>query len=160
MEGRLHVRPLSRCPRDSGGIPPSSGWHPVNAWYQTSWHRGQPENVVDRRYDGTSNVPFSKVKISWAYDALGRLVSETRDGDSLPGDGNDDYGTQEPDDYVDVFGFDLASKGAGPRTGSPTHRVNARLLTRMGRSPWSFACPRDRVRGIGPGPRTGSTPDS
>src|SRR5207244_3837724 len=47
------------------------------------------------------NTPFSTVKITWNHDALGRLVTEQRDGGTL--------GTQDGDDYTANYAFDLAN---------------------------------------------------
>jgi hypothetical protein len=40
---------------------------------------GQRDYVIERRYDGTSQMPFSTLKLAWTHNALGRLVAETRD---------------------------------------------------------------------------------
>jgi hypothetical protein len=60
----------------------------------------QRDYVIEKRYDGTSQMPFSTVKIDWTYDILGRLVAEMRD--------LDDDGQRDPGDYTDFFAFDLA----------------------------------------------------
>ena len=67
--------------------------------------------MIEKRYDGQSVDPFSKVKIDWTYDALNRLVAETRDADPTPAtDTPEDFGTPDAalGDYTDFFGFDLA----------------------------------------------------
>jgi YD repeat-containing protein len=46
---------------------------------------GQRDYVIEKRYDGTGGTPTSKVKIDWTYDALNRLVTETRAGDGDAG---------------------------------------------------------------------------
>ena len=72
---------------------------------------GQRDYVIEKRYGGQSDMPFSKVKIDWMYDALNRLVAETRDADPTPAtDTPEDFGTPDATlgDYTDFFGFDLA----------------------------------------------------
>ena len=72
---------------------------------------GQRDYVIEKRYDGQSDMPFSKVKIDWTYDALNRLVAETHDADLTPGtDTPEDFGTPDATlgDYTDFFSFDLA----------------------------------------------------
>jgi RHS repeat-associated protein len=78
---------------------------------------GQRDYVIEKRYDGTGGTPTSKVKIDWTYDALNRLVTETRDADLTPGDGSDDFGICEGDDYTDAFAFDLAGNRISRKRG-------------------------------------------
>jgi YD repeat-containing protein len=72
---------------------------------------GQRDYVTETRYDGTSNTPFSKVRISWTYDNEDRLTSETRDTDPTPATtDSDDFGSRDTiagGDYMDVFTLDL-----------------------------------------------------
>ncbi len=70
---------------------------------------GKRESVVEKRYDGSSTTPFSKVRITWTYDADDRLVAETRDQDTTPGSGGDNFGTRDSGDYTDAFAYDLGS---------------------------------------------------
>jgi YD repeat-containing protein len=75
----------------------------------TLQNNGQRASVIEKRYDGTSNTPFSKVRITWKYDDMDRLVEETRDADTTPGNGSDDFGVRDSGDYSDLFGYDLVS---------------------------------------------------
>jgi hypothetical protein len=51
------------------------------------------------------------VKISWKYDDMDRLIEETRDADSTPGDGSDDYLTGDT-----IAGGDSADSSFQPRS--------------------------------------------
>jgi uncharacterized delta-60 repeat protein len=72
---------------------------------------GQRDYVIERRYDGSSATPYSKVKIDWTYDAQDRLIAETRDADTTPGDANNDFGSRDTvlGDYTDTFAYDLGN---------------------------------------------------
>jgi hypothetical protein len=74
-------------------------------------NNGLRGSVIEKRYDGTSSTPFSKVKITWKYDDMDRLVEETRDADSTPGDANDNFddGIRDSGDYSEAFAYDLVS---------------------------------------------------
>jgi YD repeat-containing protein len=69
---------------------------------------GQRDYVVEHKLNA-DNATFSDTKISWAYDADGRLIEETRDEN---GDGVRDSG-----DYSTIFAFDLASNRMSQRKG-------------------------------------------
>jgi YD repeat-containing protein len=60
---------------------------------------GQRESVLEKRYDGTSSTPTSVTRIGWTYDALNRLIGETRD------EGDDS--TQNGNDYTTTYVLDL-----------------------------------------------------
>jgi RHS repeat-associated protein/uncharacterized delta-60 repeat protein len=71
---------------------------------------GSRASVIERRYVAGSVA--QKTKISWEYDDQGHLTKETRDGDTTPGDANDNFDAYETidgvADYIDDYGFDLA----------------------------------------------------
>jgi uncharacterized delta-60 repeat protein len=60
---------------------------------------GQRDHVLERRIQADGVTEFSRTRITWAYDDLGRLKGETRDvGDN----------GQDGDDYVATYSFDLS----------------------------------------------------
>jgi RHS repeat-associated protein len=71
---------------------------------------GSRASVIEKRYEAGSVV--QKTKISWVYDDQGHLTKETRDGDTTPGNANDNFDAYETidgvADYIDDYGFDLA----------------------------------------------------
>jgi hypothetical protein len=60
--------------------------------------------VVETRYDGSSDNPFSTVKIDWTYDRTGKLICETRDAANTSGN----FGIRESGDYSEFFVYDPA----------------------------------------------------
>ena len=98
---------------------------------------GQPDHVIEKRYDGQSVDPFSMVKIDWTYDALNRLVAETRDADPTPANPSDDFGTHEAGDYSDAFGHDLA----GNRISRSHAATTAGFVASASENQLSFALP-------------------
>jgi RHS repeat-associated protein len=65
---------------------------------------GQKLSVLETRNYGTP----TRAKTTWTYDYQNRLWTETLDGDPTPGNGVDNFGTQEGSDYTDTYAFDRA----------------------------------------------------
>lgn len=99
---------------------------------------GQRDYVIEKRYNGQSVDPFSKVKIDWQHDALNRLTAEMRDADPTPGtDTPEDFGTHEAGDYSDAFGHDLA----GNRISLSHATTTAGFVASASEDQLSFALP-------------------
>ena len=89
---------LNRLTQETITRPDNPSYPTEEVYDYTLLSNGQRDHVIETHYNGTTGA-FSANKISWTYDTLGRLTSETRDV------GNDG---QNGEDYIASFSDDQA----------------------------------------------------